>query len=675
MLNKLASIFSKVNNSDFKKLYSNLDCLSITASSSYTTADDIINSLFVIAFDKKPSVHYTFTKNINKLASVTQPLTLLQKFLLYKKAMSFVNFKIEKEANVPDFVNFSKYVEKIASAPKSVDGFVETDAFGKVAIVGEDKFIVNPVSEKVTALKLNASGLELIADNIGFAKLHEMLGDLKTQDLITLNDVDGILTATGSPEVINDLEHKVKELGFYCESVNQETGVEGEIPNYSLRIFTDKVASDKVDVEKKAEPEKLFGEDNKTANVIWENDRVVLTLTTFPEYSVYQALAKTPEGTKIPLFKQEVVKNQDGYALKEIEWFENNGKVDGRSVTMPIREDDATELLNAVQKDYESRNSEFEQNLDGLKVDNIDETNPHLTEAEQNLLNDFIKESGNKLNNIEVYANGKLVGVLNKKASDEKILIDDGTGVVVSYSVEDYGEKSLPMVSVVLRHNDSNYLLCSDAAYVEDLLSSEDKIDFLKDFKGFGGEFAKVGLDEEKISYYQEQTNSLLKDLLSKEYLSSGINPESSKTKGVEKKADNETEDTYNVEQETEGLKEIETPEDKFFEAKEEKPESFSASDLSENLAYIKQNYPENYSKVKEFLKQNLVGEDQKAYEFIDTLESTNFQFTEATEKSNLYDGHSQYQDLLQNKVLPLLEELPDYQEALKERVDPEDVK
>lgn len=554
MLNKLASIFSKVNKSDFKKLYSNLDCLSITASSSYTTADDIINSLFVIAFDKKPSVHYTFTKNINKLASVTQPLTMLQKFLLYKKAMSFVNFKIEKEENVPDFVNFSKYVEKIASAPKSVDSFVETDAFGKVAIVGEDKFIVNPVSEKVTSLKLNVSGLELIADNIGFAKLHEMLGDLKTQDLITLNDVDGILTATGSPEVINDLEHKVKELGFHCESVNEETGVEGEIPDYSLRIFTDKVASEKVDVEKKAEPEKLFGEDNKTANVIWENDRAVLTLTTFPEYSVYQALAKTPEGTKIPLFKQEVVKNQDGYALKEIEWFENNGKVDGKSIKMPIREDDATELLNAVQKDYEIRNSEFEQNLDGLKVDNIDETNPNLTEAEQNLLDEFIKESGNKINNIEVYANGKLVSVINKKA-------------------------------------------------------------------------------------------------------------------------DNETEDTYNVEQETEGLKEIETPEDKFFEAKEEKPESFSASDLSENLAYIKQNYPENYSKVKEFLKQNLVGEDQKAYEFIDTLESTNFQFTEATEKSGLYDGHSQYQDLLQNKVLPLLEELPAYQEALKERVDPEDVK
>lgn len=97
--------------------------------------------------------------------------------------------------------------------------------------------------------------------------------------------------------------------------------------------------------------------------------------------------------------------------------------------------------------------------------------------------------------------------------SSEELLIDDGTGVTVTYQTYD-DESKLPVVWAALRHRDNgNVIMCSDAVYVDDLEGAEDHIDFLKDITDFSKEFAKVGLDEEKVQHYQDQTNAKLKEI------------------------------------------------------------------------------------------------------------------------------------------------------------------
>lgn len=69
-----------------------------------------------------------------------------------------------------------------------------------------------------------------------FAKLHKLLGEYKKQDLIQLSDLDGNLVASGDPQVINNLEHEVKDIGYYCESVSEDTDSD-YAETYSLKIF------------------------------------------------------------------------------------------------------------------------------------------------------------------------------------------------------------------------------------------------------------------------------------------------------------------------------------------------------------------------------------------------------------------------------------------------------
>ena len=87
-------------------------------------------------------------------------------------------------------------------------------------------------------------------DDLAIFKLHNLFNDYYHNGLISeVEDIEDKKVVTGSPEVINELEHKVKDLGYYCDTVDQATGVEGEEPIWALRIYdTEKVAS----VKKKA---------------------------------------------------------------------------------------------------------------------------------------------------------------------------------------------------------------------------------------------------------------------------------------------------------------------------------------------------------------------------------------------------------------------------------------
>lgn len=99
-------------------------------------------------------------------------------------------------------------------------------------LMDEDK------KEQIKALfdKVQFSDKEAAQVTPEFAKLHELLGKYKGENLIQLADVDGNLVASGDPQVINNLEHEVKDIGYYCESVSEDTDSD-YAETYSLKIF------------------------------------------------------------------------------------------------------------------------------------------------------------------------------------------------------------------------------------------------------------------------------------------------------------------------------------------------------------------------------------------------------------------------------------------------------
>lgn len=187
------------------------------------------------------------------------------------------------------------------------------------------------------------------------------------------------------------------------------------------------------------------------------------------------------------------------------------------------------EMGKEVEKEH-TTNPEIAEKITRDHLEEIPDYYTHLKEMEENAKeNDAVKSSyapfitidATKKDEVKVIAGEKIVGTCKdvkaafEKSADwssEELLIDDGTGVTVTYQV--YDESELPVVWAALRHRDSgNVIMCSDAAYVGDLLGAEDHIDFLKDIKDFSNEFAKVGLDEEKVQHYQDQTNAKLKEI------------------------------------------------------------------------------------------------------------------------------------------------------------------
>ena len=99
-------------------------------------------------------------------------------------------------------------------------------------LIDEDK------KEQIKALfdKVQFSDKEAAKVTPEFAKLHKLLGEYRKQNLIQLADVDGNLVASGDPQVINNLEHEVKDIGYYCESVSEDTDSD-YAETYSLKIF------------------------------------------------------------------------------------------------------------------------------------------------------------------------------------------------------------------------------------------------------------------------------------------------------------------------------------------------------------------------------------------------------------------------------------------------------
>lgn len=752
----LNTFLNKVSKKDFKNMIKSVAALKLFASSMQD--EDILRSLYVLSFNDIPNKDFSIKEAITRRADAKEKLNLVERQLIAKEVCTVLkNASALFDSELTNITNnANNFIQ-----PKNPE-FIKSAKFGLLANVNGKYHLVNPLTNRVT------SEFIIEAADERYAKLHELVGQYRKENKIPyFDESDGMMVLTGSPEVINDLEHKVKDIGYYCEAINEETGAEGEIPEYSLKVFIDKVASLSTTAEQDKSLstthgyEKLFTDKNVKVEVRVDESQDKNGV--IGEYAFFN-----PENNSL-IASQEIIKNKDSFALGEIKFFDGDinkplpHTLEENEPTYSkfgIGEDTWADALRAVQKDFDSRYlvENTNQDLKDLKVEKIDVTNPNL-EKDNPMLDpedaveevvekttsyaSFITVDAAEEGKVKVIAGDKVVSICktvkaafekSAELSEEKILLDDGTDVLVTYSIYDV-DSELPGVWAALRHPDKgNNIMCSDAVYVEDLLSDKDHIDFLKDIKGFSKEFAKVGLDEEKVQHYQDQTNAKLKEIFqpkpeSEAVVDEDIDKESKVVKQdgkyqaqsedgknfgtydtkqededrvkqmemfkhMNKKASDDQElKQFDMEQEKDGQKEFEQQDaslkdvsiseekedtSEVNEAMSAKPtqnkgESFSASEFGNNLAYIKQNNPEDFDSIMANLKQLMVGDQKPMYDFLELWSQNNFQnFTETTRVDPTYERHSQYQEQLKNNVLPKVMEMSEYKKAMEEKVSAE---
>lgn len=707
----LNQILNKISSAQFNQVHTSLGALHLIASS-LGTDEDILNSFCVLAFDEVPNKNFTLKEYINRKADSKNGLNLVEKHLIAKEVSKLLkDASTFYDSELPALIKTQSNFKKLEDV-----NLVKTAKFGNVAFIDGKYHLVNPLTKNVTAEYI------VMAGDINFAKLHEIIGEYRKADKIdNVTELDGNLILTGAPEVINELEHVIKdETGYYCEAVNEETGIEGEVPSYALKIYMGKMASETKDgVEKEAltDEQALKGLrvnrlDATNPNLLKDNPKLD------PNDAVYETVEKTsaeelPEGEEeymTPSVSEETIQkykergfveegspeyeefynagftlkkslipgengkalytvieieresskendiekkaddkpsdSKEGYTLEEgndyYQIFKNTetGKfkiwdVEGNTWEDTKEYDDIAtaekEIENLAEglpekledgvinaddkeekqgikytvnlwpgkgyqtKEFKAYATSEEDALDNVVqylVDNeleqyfLTEEDVKQMAAEEGISEDELKDKpaftekymyidtgmgaqvyllienmkitkdvsevkssyapfmtidATTKGEFKIYSGEHLIGTcktIQAAFSEEKTLFQDESGVVITYSTYDI-DSELPMVWAGLRNTKAgNFILCSDAVYLEDLLSGEEKIDFLKDIKGFGGEFAKAGLDEEKIKHYEDLTNEELKKLFAKKpEAEAPVEPEAAKKDQVEKTA------------------------------------------------------------------------------------------------------------------------------------------
>lgn len=388
----LNNILNKISSKKFNQVYTSLGALSLIATA-LSKDEDVLNSFCVLAFDEVPNKNFTLGEYINKKADARNKLNLVERHLIAKGVTKYLkDAKAYYDAELQSFVNTK--ANFVQTEPSRI---IKSANFGDVALIDNRYHLINPITKNVTAEYI------VPATEENFAKLHELIAKYREEKGVKLTELDGQLVLTGDPEVINELEHLVKDTGYYCEAVDESTGIDGEIPEYSLRIFTDlKQAS----VETTADPDKtlprtfgyepIFSDKNLKVEVhvneTTENGKPA------GDYSFFD-----PTTNKV-IAMQEILVNNDGYALGEVKFFDGDtnkplpSTLENNEPTYSkfgIGEDTWADALRAVQQDFGKRYDEANpiQDLSGVQVEKLDATNPNLEKDNPKLdQNDAVEE-------------------------------------------------------------------------------------------------------------------------------------------------------------------------------------------------------------------------------------------------------------------------------------------
>lgn len=166
-------------------------------------------------------------------------------------------------------------------------GGVKYKYIGDEATMTEPAGNTNGTIARFELANKKKASLDLKAENsehdLKYLELSNLLNEYAHNGLLSnITDIENKKVLTGSPDVINDLEHKVKDIGYYCDVVEEATGVEDEVPERSLRIYiNDRVASSKIDINKKAYLEN--GEDITRDNFLNKMDEAFENVTNYDD--------------------------------------------------------------------------------------------------------------------------------------------------------------------------------------------------------------------------------------------------------------------------------------------------------------------------------------------------------------------------------------------------------
>lgn len=737
--------------------------------------EDILRSLYVLSFNDIPNKDFSIKEAITRRADAKEKLNLVERQLIAKEVCTVLkNASALFDSELANITNNANNFRQ----PKNPE-FIKSAKFGLLANVNGKYHLVNPLTNRV------ASEFIIEAADERYAKLHELVGQYRKENKISyFDESDGMMILTGSPEVINDLEHKVKDIGYYCEVVNEETGAEGEIPEYSLKVFIDKVASKEDTVEKQADPDSSLP-DTFGSETIFEgkNLRVDVTVSglsysnesgRYPGgYAFYNSYNKL-------IANQKIYTNNDGYALGGIEFFDADANkplpqtLEDNEPTYSkfgISEDTWAEALQAVQNDFQKRYEEASpaQDLKGLNVKDTDDTNPNLKKDNPNF-----KLSNETDSNLEK-TTSKTISLQASESLNKygEVIYSDDDGYYITVHTEEDSISGIVVFMCWLFKKSEKYPMEDIVTFesVSDSNFKNNKINFAN--KLSADDMSNFGLTNEKLSQLSDVANEYISNKIdgnssknSEEFVND-IDKESkvvkkddkyqaqsekgknfgtydtkeeaenrvkqmemfkhmdkdaskeipmfvvdaSEVENVKVYADNkligtcktvsaafeikadeelnqfdmkqEKDGQKEFEQQDDSLKDVSIPEEKedtseVNEAMSAKPtqnkgESFSASEFGNNLAYIKQNNPEDFESIMANLKQLMVGDQKPMYDFLELWSQNNFQnFTETTRVDPTYERHSQYQEQLKNNVLPKVMEMPEYKKAMEEKVSAE---
>ena len=516
----LNTFLNKVSKKDFKNMIKSVAALKLFASSMQD--EDILRSLYVLSFNDIPNKDFSIKEAITRRADAKEKLNLVERQLIAKEVCTVLKnasalFDSEL-ANITN--NDNDFIQ-----PKNPE-FIKSAKFGLLANVNGKYHLVNPLTNRV------ASEFIIEAADERYAKLHELVGQYRKENKISyFDESDGMMVLTGSPEVINDLEHKVKDIGYYCEAVDEETGSEGEIPEYSLKVFLDKVASKEDSVEKKADPDKYLP-DTWGSDTIFdgENLRVDVTVSglsyanesgRYPGgYSFYNSYNKL-------IAKQNIYTNNDGYALGGIEFFDADVNkplpktLEDNEPTYSkfgISEDTWAEALQAVQNDFQKRYEEASpaQDLKGLNVKYTDDTNPNLKKDNPNF-----KLSNEMDSNLEK-TTSKTISLQASESLNKygEVVYSDDDGYYITIHTEDDSDSGIVVFMCWLFKKSEKYPMEDIVTFesVSDSNFKNNKINFAN--KLSADDMSNFGLTNEKLSQLSDVAN---------EYISNKIDGNSSK--------------------------------------------------------------------------------------------------------------------------------------------------
>lgn len=376
----LNTFLKKISKQNFSKLYKSLGTFNLIASN-LSNNDDIFNALYVLAFDEVPNTKFTVKESITRKSDAKEQLNLVEKHIIAKEVLK--SFEDKDSVYESELKN---HVKVDANFKQPTDAFlVKTAKFGDVALIDNKYHLVNPLTKKVTAEYI------VLAVDANFAKLHELIAKYRDEKGVKLTELDGQMVLTGNPEVINELEHLVKDTGYYCESVNESTGVEGEIPEYSLKIFTNTTAAPEFDIEKAAAKHEQVGEDSKFSYWLQLEDNYkdegYLDSKKVGDHVGFFYV--TEKGTQAPaLLVSQLGFSGDGLTAQRT--YPKKSNEPGKTYLYEeygYTDDDFAEVYNFLNDGLKNVSPEMnKKNLDGLTVDNIDVKNPNL-EKDNPMLN------------------------------------------------------------------------------------------------------------------------------------------------------------------------------------------------------------------------------------------------------------------------------------------------